>query len=110
MDVSTVIVPLILALIAAASAPGIWSLYAQRKRTASETKKLEAETAKVIEEAYKGLTMSYQKRIEELEKTVKELTERIDVLETELKDANIEIRRLENLNRGINRHRTGLES
>ena len=109
MDISPLVLPVILALIAAASAPGIWSLYAQRKRTASETKKLEAETAEVIERAYKGLTMSYQKRIEELERTVIELTERIEVLETELNDANIEIKRLEGLNKGFNRRTAGME-
>lgn len=109
MDVSTLIVPIILALIAAASAPGIWALIAQRKRTASETRKLEAETAHIIQAASGELIMAYKTRIDELEKTVKELTERIEVLETELKDAYIEIRRLESINRGINRKLAGLE-
>lgn len=107
MDNQTVTI--ILALIAAGSAPGIWALIAQRKRTASETKKLEAETAQIIQTASGELIVKYQTRIEELEKTVLELTERIEALESELKDAHIEIRRLEGLNKEHNR-RTGKNS
>lgn len=114
MDISPIIVPIILALIAAASAPGIWALVAQRRRTAAETEKIHAETTDLIQKSAGELVMAYKTQVlelkkeieetkEEFEKIKKELTSRIIALELELKDTYIEIHRQNEIIKELNR-------
>ena len=80
--------------------PGIWALVQQRKKIRAETEKFEAEAAHLISQASTELTMKYKQRIEELEGMVMELNKRIQTLEEELKNAHIEIKRLNGLLKG----------
>ena len=61
-------------------------------------------SAKLIQEASSGIIMRYKERIEELECEVKDLTARMVVLEEKLQDAYDEIRRLDILNKKLNRN------
>ena len=102
MDTETLILSIVLALIA--TIPGIWALVAQRKKTRAEADNFTAQSAKLIQEASSGIIMRYKERIEELECEVKDLTARIVVLEEKLQDAYDEIRRLDILNKKLNRN------
>ena len=100
-------IPIIIAIIA--SLPGIYAAVNTRKKEVSEAENYTAQAAKTIQASAMELVMQYKQRIEELERMVKELTERIEILETELSEAHTEIKRLENINKGINRKIAGFE-
>ena len=75
MDSQDLILPIVIALIA--TTPGVWALIAQRRKTKAEADNFTAQSAKIIQEAASGIIMKYKERIEELETEVKDLTCRI---------------------------------
>lgn len=77
MDISSLIIPIIIASIAAA--PGIYALIVQRNKIRADAAKTEAEAAEIIQRVAVQQIEQYQKRVDELEK-------RIGVLEDELQN------------------------
>jgi predicted RNase H-like nuclease (RuvC/YqgF family) len=106
---ASIVIPIVVAFIAAIFSSGIWALIAQRKKTKAEADNQTALAADTIQRAASGLVMTYQKRIAELEIEIKELTERIDNLEKKLDDRDIEIKRLIGENRELNRRIARME-
>jgi flagellar basal body-associated protein FliL len=99
MELSQIILTVMVAIIAAA--PGIVALIAGRKKSDAETNniemqadKLRVETSDIILKATNELSQQYKVKIQELEAVAGKLHTRIDDLQTELRDAYIEIRRL----------------
>ena len=99
MDVNQIVISLTVAFIAAA--PGVIALIAQRKKTDAETDtaemvavKLRVETSDIIRKATAELSDQYRKEKESLQGLVLKLEVRIGDLQDELRDAYVEIRRL----------------
>lgn len=131
---SELIIPAVVAVITAIFASGIWSLIAQRKQTAAgvdktkaETKKLEGENKKlraeydqIIQDSSLEMVMEYKSQLKELraelalvktqqrEQEIR-FTADIESLRAELKEAHVEINRLNNLNKELNKRLSGLE-
>jgi hypothetical protein len=84
-----------------AALPGIVALTAQRKKIGAESENLETasdklrvETSDIIRKATAELSSQYQARVKELEVTAITLNVRIDDLQESLRDAYVEIKRL----------------
>jgi hypothetical protein len=84
-----------------AALPGIVALIAQRKKIGAESENLETasdklrvETSDIIRKATAELSNQYQARVKELEVTAITLNVRIDDLQKSLRDAYVEIKRL----------------
>jgi hypothetical protein len=77
MDISSLIIPLVLAIVAAS--PGIYALIAQRNKVKADAVKTEAQAAEIIQRVAAKQIAQYQKRVDELEI-------RIVKLEDELQD------------------------
>lgn len=116
MDPSTLIGPAIVAFITALFGSGVWSLIAQRRKTAAEVKteeehalKVKAETADLIRASAGELVVAYKQQTEELKAELKQVKERLRAVENELSTAHTEIKRLLELNKQLNRRLAGLE-
>jgi predicted RNase H-like nuclease (RuvC/YqgF family) len=99
MDISTIIISLMVAVIA--SIPGIAALIAGRKKISAEAEKYETEADKlrlesgdIVRKAAQELAAQYKTQNEELEGIIIKLKAQVSDLREELRDAYVEIRRL----------------
>jgi cell shape-determining protein MreC len=113
------------------TAAGVEKTRKETEKLEEENKKLKADTAQILQDSSLEMVMEYKKQLEEIKKehreqmeTVKSehkkqleavinevrlLKNRTSKLEEELKEAYIEINRLNNLNKDLNRRLAGLE-
>ena len=116
MDISTLIVTSIVSIIVAFIGSGVFSLIAQRRKTAAEVEteeenaeRVRAETADLIRKSSGELIVTYKQQTQELKDELVKVRERLASVEELLEEANIEIKRLTVLNKQLNRRLLGLE-
>lgn len=75
MDILSLIIPIIIASIAAV--PGIYALIVQRKKISADAAKTEAEATEIIQRISAQQVKQYQKRADELEKRIAKLEDEL---------------------------------
>jgi hypothetical protein len=75
MDISSLIIPILIAIIAAS--PGVYALIAQRKKIKADAVKTEAEAAEIIQRIAAKQIEQYQKRVDALEKRIGKLEDEL---------------------------------
>lgn len=95
-------VPVIVAFISSVAASGIIAVIAQRKKVA-------ADTASTLVDTAGDIVAEYKSQLKECKEEISKLREELESTEAKLEAAYIQIRRLQEENKYLNRRITGLE-